>query len=335
MSEHVFYSTANNHHHRELTIVNAALLVSKPPTKEKRIRIKVRMLLSNGINMGSPEWLDRAFAYVSENHDIVQPSIEFKGYDLHFSADNLFDKDGVKAPRCQMRSFEIHECGDSEEPDVAASFTLYAPFSTALWAWLGQFGGEECWCSFTPGVSEEPKPTGTDDQLTLTSGSDEDEEEEESDEFEDEEAEEIDAESDLDPDNEIALTDVVEDGTDDVMLQDALHVIEQEGKVSVGAIQRVLSINYTKAVGLVDKLEAKGLVSKPDVNGVRTLKAQGKAAQSKSGAKDLAAYHEQVLDAEAGKNVVEMPVKKGRGRPKGSTNKPKVDPLTVDEAVPF
>ena len=66
--------------------------------------------------MGSPEFLDHAYSYVAQKHDVVSPKVEFKGYDLHFSADNLFEDEGVKAPRCQMRSFEVPECGDSENP---------------------------------------------------------------------------------------------------------------------------------------------------------------------------------------------------------------------------
>ena len=127
LADHTWYSTSNDHNQRELTIVNVAQLVGKAPTKEKRIRVKVRMILTDNINMGSPDWLDRAARFVSETHDTVTPSIEFKGYDLHFSADNLFEHKGVKAPRCQMRSFEIHECGDSEQPDVAV--TVHAVLS--------------------------------------------------------------------------------------------------------------------------------------------------------------------------------------------------------------
>lgn len=296
--------------------MNVALLVSKPPTKEKRVRIKVRMLLSDTINMGSPEWLDRCYAFVAENHDKVTPSIEFKGYDLQFSAQNLFDNEGVRAPRCQMRSFEIHECGDSEEPDVAATYTIYAPFSQNLWAWLGAFGGETCWCSFTPGVPDaEPSGPG-DDQPALTSDDDEDEEDDA--EIDEAEGEEIDEEEiDLDPDNEHGQVE-----TDDVVLEDALHVFEAHGKVSAVELQRVLSVSYVRAAHIIDQMEAKGMVSKPDENSVRSLLVSASKPQ-KSGAKELAAYHEQVLDTQA----AGQPVKRGRGRPR----KTPVDPLTVAE----
>ena len=312
MSEHVFYSTQNHHNERELTIVNVALLVGKAPTKEKRIRVKVRMILTDNINMGSPEWLDRAARFVSETHDTVTPSIKFTGYDLHFSADNLFEAQGVKCPRCQMRSFEIAECGDSENPDVAATFTIYTPFSGALWQWLGNFGGESCWCSFTPGVPD-ATPSDPDGQPELTSG-DDDEEEEIGD---GEDAKEID-EDELDPDNEVAVT---QEEPGDVMLEDALHVFEDHGKVSAVELQRVLSISYTKAAHVIDRMQAKGMVTKPDENGVRGLNASG-AVPQKSGPKSLAAYHEQAMEAE--------PARK-RGRPRKTV----VDPLTIDAATAF
>lgn len=313
MADTVFYSTENHHNERELTIVNVAMLVGKAPTKEKRIRIKVRMLLSETINMGSPEFLDHAHRYVAQNHDVVSPKVEFRGYDLHFSADNLFEAQGVKSPRCQMRSFEVAECGDSENPDVAATFTIYMPFSTASWEWLGAFGGETCWCSFTPGVPD-ATPEGPNDQLSLTSG--DDEEDEDDSEIDEDEVEEIDEDGELDTDNETGNDDVA-----DVVLEDALHVFENHGKVSAVELQRVLSISYARAAHIIDKMEAKRMVSKADESGVRTLRTPGKEHQ-KSSPKDLAAYHEQTLDAE--------PARK-RGRPRKIT----VDPLTVDEATAF
>ena len=304
MSEHVFYSTENNHNHRELTIVNVAQLVGKAPTKDKRIRIKVRMILSDQTTTGEPDWISAAHTYVATWHDPISPVVDFKGYDLHFSAENLFDAEGVKSPRCQMRSFEIHECGESENPDVAATFTIYTPFSGPLWNWLGQFGGESCWCAFTPGVPGTTEPTGT-DQPALTSG-EPDEQEGDEEEEGDEEAQEIDAE-----------TETAED-TSDVLMTDALHVFQNHGKVSALELQRVLSISYVKAAHVIDSMEEKGMVSKADDNGQRALLV----SVEKSGPKDLAAYHDKVVEGE---------VKRGRGRPR----KNPVDPLTVDVATAF
>jgi hypothetical protein len=311
MADTSFYSTQNHHNEIELTIVNASLLVSKPPTKEKRVRIKVRMLLSGSVNMGSPSWLDKAYAYVAENGDKISPQLELRGYGLQFSADNLFEKDGVKAVHCDMCSFEIVQFGSTEEPEVVANFCIYLPFSAAIWQWLGAYGGESCWCSFTPGVPEET-PEPTDDQPALTSGDDEENEEDE----EDDEAEgqEIDSEE-LDPDNEVTAQD------DDVVLEDALHVFESHGKVSAVALQRVLQVSYVKAAHIIDRMEVKGMVSKADENGVRSLSASAKKP-AKNEPKNLAAYHEKVVDQE---------VKRGRGRPR----KTPVDPLTVNTATAF
>ena len=164
MADHNYYELTNGHNQREITIVNVALLVGKAPTKEKRIRIKVRDVLSGHPNMGAPDWISAAHAFVAQWHDPVYPAINFKGYDLHFNTDNLFGEQGVKAPRGQMRGFEIIESGPSEEPDIVANFVIYAPFSTALWSYLGQYGGDTCWCSFTPGLGEvgEPEDDGDD-----------------------------------------------------------------------------------------------------------------------------------------------------------------------------
>lgn len=164
MADHKFYEVEDRKNEREVTVVNVTSLVSKPPTKEKRIRLKVRMLLSGKSNAGAPEWLDAAMAYVMKWHEKVVPKIEFRGYEIHISADNLFGKKGVKAPRCMLRSFEITEFGDAETPDVVANFTLYIPFSRSMWNWLGQYVGDDVWCSLTPGVDGGPTDSEDDDE---------------------------------------------------------------------------------------------------------------------------------------------------------------------------
>ena len=54
MAEHVFYETANRHNARQIRILSVGSLVSKPPTKEKRISIKARMPLSGASNSAAP-----------------------------------------------------------------------------------------------------------------------------------------------------------------------------------------------------------------------------------------------------------------------------------------
>ena len=135
--QNVFYSIENGHNVRQIRILSVGSLVSKPPTKEKRISLKVRMPLSGTINMGAPEWLDNIFIFVSKNHDMVTPDIEFKGYSIGFNADNLFGAEGFNGQECTMKGFQIFECGDSENPDVVMEFSIRMPFLSKRWDWLG------------------------------------------------------------------------------------------------------------------------------------------------------------------------------------------------------
>jgi hypothetical protein len=159
--------------------------VSKPPTKEKRISIKVRMPLSGTINMGAPEWLDNIFIFVSKNHDMVTPDIEFKGYSIGFNADNLFGAEGFNGQECTMKGFQIYEAGDAENPDVVMDFSIRLQFATKRWDWLGQYVGDDVWCKFTPGESGTAQVDTEQDGTLLDDGENDAEDE-----------------GDLDPDNE-------------------------------------------------------------------------------------------------------------------------------------
>lgn len=188
MSEHVFFSTENRHNERLIRILSVGSLVSKPPTKEKRISIKVRMPLSTGGTgtgiMGAPEWLEAGYLFVAKHHDTVTPDIEFKGYCLEFSVANLF-AEPVVTQDAMMRGFEIAEFGSEETPDVICSFTLRMGFSRRKWDWLGQFVGEDVWVKFTPGEAGTAKVEEEDGTLLDDGENDADEDE-----------------GDLDPDNE-------------------------------------------------------------------------------------------------------------------------------------
>ena len=159
-------------------------------------------------------------------------------------------------------------------------------------------------------MPSETQPTTPDDQPALTAGDESEDEPEE-----DKEESEID-EDELDPDNETG-----KDDTGDVVLEDALHVFESHGKVSAVELQRVLSISYVRAAHIIEKMEAKGMVTRGDENGVRSLIASGNKP-ARSGPKELAAYHEKVLDGTETRK---------RGRPR----KTAVDPLSVNEATAF
>lgn len=239
MADHTFFSTENRHNERQIRILSVGSLVSKPPTKEKRISIKVRMPLSTGGigtgTMGAPAWLDEAYRYVaSHGGDKITPDIEFKGYSIDLSTENLFGDD-IKSANCIMRGFEIAEFGNEETPDVVLSFTLRIPFSGKKWNYLGQYVGEDVWAKFIPGESGKAF-VEEDDGTLLDDGENDDED-------------------DLDPDNEMETG----DGND------------------------------------------------PELDTPEELEYEDGPKLIHSGPKDLAAFHEKVVESEG---------KKGPGRPR-------------------
>jgi hypothetical protein len=240
MADHTFFSTENRHNERQIRILSVGSLVSKPPTKEKRISIKVRMPLSTGGigtgTMGAPAWLDEAYRYVaSHGGDKITPDIEFKGYSIDLSTENLFGDD-IKSANCIMRGFEIAEFGNEETPDVVLSFTLRMPFSGKKWNYLGQYVGEDVWAKFIPGEAGTAFVESEDGTL-LDDGENE--------------------QDDLDPDNEM-----------------------ETGEGDDPELDKPEELEYEDGPTLV---------------------------KGKSGPKDLAAFHEGQVEAEA---------KRGPGRPR-------------------
>jgi hypothetical protein len=203
------------------------------------------MPLSGAINMGAPEWLDNAYLFVSKNHSTISDDIEFKGYCIEFSVENLFASPIVSQDAI-MRGFEISEMGNEETPDVVLSFTVRIPFSRKKWDWLGQFVGDDVWCKFTPGEAGTAKVEEHDGTLLDDGENDEDGDEDESD----------------DPDTNTQ--------TDD------------------------------------DELET-GEGDDPELDKPEELEYE--EASGKSGPKNLLAFHEKQLDAEAAP-------KRGPGRPR-------------------
>ena len=90
--------------------------------------------------------------------------------------------------------------------------------------------------------------------------------------------------------------------SDESLLEDAYDTFLNYGKVSAIELQRVLSISYVKAAHIIEAMEARGMVSKPDGSGHRTL-----VTKRKSGPSELASFHEDELAKEE---------KPKRGRPK-------------------
>lgn len=172
MSEHIFYSKGKRANHRKVRIGNIQCLLNK--AKEKRIKLRLSMTLSGQKQAGTPEWISAAHVFVAQNHDPVSPQVEFSGFDIAFSSENLFGENASLASKCQMKKFVVTEQGGEDDAEVVLNFLVYAPFSTGLWEWAGQMIGDDVWAKFEQ--IEAP-----DEDLLLT-GEDEEEETEEEEE---------------------------------------------------------------------------------------------------------------------------------------------------------
>lgn len=162
-TESGFYSSKRKGNQRKVTINSAQMLIGKAPARQKRIKLALTMGVSTQKHTGAPDWITAAYEFVARNHAPVTPPEEFKAFDIGFSVDNLFGENATQAPRCTMTRFRMEEMGDAETPDVVLKFTAYCPFSTTLWDWLGQFAGDEVYCSFTPAAPEDDE-AGQDDE---------------------------------------------------------------------------------------------------------------------------------------------------------------------------
>lgn len=159
---------------RRIQLRSATLLVGKAPTKQKRIKSTMTMKLdSGGENQiaGLPEWLENARDFVMRNGETITASDKaVQECNIVMGDENLFRKTPTEAPKSRIDHFQIKQMGEADDPDTVLCFEMRSPFSTDLWGWLGQMGGEEFDVTFELVAAA---PGG---ELTLTS-EDEDEEE--------------------------------------------------------------------------------------------------------------------------------------------------------------
>jgi len=163
MSESIFYSKKRKGNERRITLQTYTGLVGKQPTKEKRLKMKILMTLSGQKTAGAPDWILNTTEFVMKNHDPVSPEVNFSGFDIEFSAEQLFGDKSVKITKAKMRGFQIFEQGVSDTPDIVMTFLLYAPFSGKLNNWCGQMAGEEFWAKFTQIDEPQEEEAGDED----------------------------------------------------------------------------------------------------------------------------------------------------------------------------
>ena len=178
MAETTCFDKKRKANERQIEIAPITLLVGKKPTRQKRIKARILMPLSGKKMQGMPTWIAEALAFVEKSHDAVSPEVKFAGFDISFSGDSLFGEKQVTAQKCQMRGFEIAPYGDSENPDVGMTFSVYMPFSDKLYRFLGQNAGEDIYARFEQMETQEEADNAEDDQMELGEEEEEPENEE-------------------------------------------------------------------------------------------------------------------------------------------------------------
>jgi DNA segregation ATPase FtsK/SpoIIIE, S-DNA-T family len=73
---------------------------------------------------------------------------------------------------------------------------------------------------------------------------------------------------DVRPPWESLLTEAVDEGSDDVLIEQAIKVLKKEQRASASMLQRRLHIGYPRAARLLDQLEETGVVG-PSMGGGR------------------------------------------------------------------
>jgi hypothetical protein len=170
--------------------------------KHKRIKMLCTYTVTNA--PGDPDWMQTASDFVMKNgHKVNIPEVSVVGCNITMGDPNLFRATPVEAPKCEIKNFVCLEGGAKKDDaaDVIVTFNIYCVFSTDLWNWLGQQGGEEFEMTFdappVPGDTVVASPESEELQLEP------DDEEEEEDEEEDGDDEDPDSEDDEDGPREL------------------------------------------------------------------------------------------------------------------------------------
>lgn len=176
MSEQMWFS---DNVPRRIILRSTGGLVGKKPTKYKSIKAMVTMpLTGGGENQVSnlPEWLEQARNFVMRSGETVTAPHVIKSVNVIMGDENLFKKTPTEAPRTQIDHFVVKQMGSKEDPDTVVTFEMRTQYSTDLWMWLGQMGGEEFDVTFE--IIGQPQQEG---DLLLTSEDDDEEDEDEDD----------------------------------------------------------------------------------------------------------------------------------------------------------
>ena len=176
---------------RRITLRSAALLVGKAPTKAKRIKMQVTMPLTGQPVVGFPDWLADARDFVMKSGETVDARQIINHVNISMGDESLFQKATIEAPKSRLSNMVIFEMGAKEDPVTVLQFQILTQFSTDLFRWCGQMGGEEFDSAYE--LTSEPQDAAG-DELELTGEAEEEDDpddEDDDDEIEDEEEDEL------------------------------------------------------------------------------------------------------------------------------------------------
>ena len=137
----------------------------------------VRMPLTGDSLASLPDWLSTGYAAVAQQFTEVEPEVqEISGIALSFHNEvpepgELFKHPSARLPVASLRSFSIARAGEPDDPTIELQFKVYAAFSRAFWAWIGEMAGQEVSMAFPGGALAKASPSAEepalDDQPTL------------------------------------------------------------------------------------------------------------------------------------------------------------------------
>jgi hypothetical protein len=143
---------------------------------ERRVKVPVRIPMSNRPTKGIPSWIVDGYSFVVKDESpyttMQCKKVELEGMSVSFftSEDSVRKMTGVGGLNgCTMNRFVVERVGEGEKAEVFVNFVIYAPCSKEIVVWMYEQQGGSVFVDFDA------------TQATLSYGGEEDEDEDEDD----------------------------------------------------------------------------------------------------------------------------------------------------------
>jgi hypothetical protein len=124
---------------RELTLQEYRTLMSRG--EEKRMKLFVRMPLTNKPAVGIPKWVSSPYLEMAKEDSLTGrvniPDVFHEGMTLQIYSTDKVKRKTLTATGCMLIGFHLDAQGDGESREVFLCFTVYCPANIQLrdWAW--------------------------------------------------------------------------------------------------------------------------------------------------------------------------------------------------------